>query len=1158
MVLIPLMRTTGAALSCALVLAACGGGAAGDDGPRVHDDAQSIRLGDVPTLQVGGTATLAATASSGLPVGLGSLTPAICTLDAVTGQIRGLSIGDCTIAANQGGNDRFAPAPQATLVVPVTGRAQSLSFDPLPPLIVGDAVTASASASSGLTVRFTSQTPDLCSVDPDRGSIAALAAGTCTVAAEQPGNGQWSAAAMVMQATAVSGQPQRISLAALPPLLVGAGTSAQASASSGLAPHWSSLTPEVCSISTAGALLALTAGTCTVAADQPGDTRWAAAVQAQTSTSVSRATQTVTLNATPASLTVGSPATARATASSGLPVTLSSLTPAICGVDAASGSIASLGAGQCVLQASQAGDATWLAASPASLSLPVVGMPQSISLTAAPALTVNAMAVARATSSSGLSVTFTSTSPQTCSTTPAGTVTGLRIGNCTLALNQAGNSSWAAAPQASLTVAVAGQAQTISFAAAPALAMGGAATVRATASSGLAVAYNSLTPAACTVDAASGLVTSLAVGACTIAASQPGNTLWAAAPQVVQTLSSTVAPQSLVFAPAADIVVNGQTTVRAMASSGLPAVYASLSSAICSVGGTTGLVTGLMTGTCTVAASQPGDSSWAPAAQVIASLNVSGQPQSLTFSAPPSLTAGSSATVRATASSGLPVVYSSVTPSVCSVVAATGVVSASIPGSCRIAADQPGNAIWAAATPSTLSLTVSTAPQSISFGAAPAVRVGTSGTVRAVATSGLPVSYGSQSSTCSVGAATGVVTGLAAGSCVVTATQPGNGVWGPATPVTQSLSIAPDPNQTISFGTAPLLTLGGSATVAATASSGLPVSLASLSPTVCGVAAGSGLVTATTLGDCLIAANQAGNGSYNPAPQATLTLPVQLPPGMSAPGVPSGVTASLGTGINQVLVTATSVNSGGSAITHYTVTSSPAGLSAQASALPVAVTCPGSCAGYTFSLTASNAVGNGSSSAAVEVLTTFDVVTRFYEPDTQPRDSIFTGSFMLNSTTGAITGLTGRLTESMSGNAIGSAPFFDMTQVPLTYQLQTWRDAALGGSFVASFAKNTTSTFSTAAGGDGWSPQAGVAVGGVYAGFPSRYATSIQNSSILIFVPDNPFTPLTPAQIARLAYADCAPGGMMGAVCMTATSIAGYGTVGTMSGYPVSQQISRH
>lgn len=145
----------------------------------------------------------------------------------------------------------------------------------------------------------------------------------------------------------------------------------------------------------------------------------------------------------------------------------------------------------------------------------------------------------------------------------------------------------------------------------------------------------------------------------------------------------------------------------------------------------------------------------------------------------------------------------------------------------------------------------------------------------------------------------------------------------------------------------------------------------------------------------------------------------------------------------------------------------------------------------------------------------------------------------------------------MTGNALGSAPYYDMTQVTLAHPLYTQRDAALGGVFAASFSKNTTSTFTTVAGGDGWSPAAGVANGGLYAGFPAAYRNSVQNAYVLIFVPDDPFAALTPAQLARLAYADCAPGGMMGAVCMTATSVAGYGSTGTMSGYPVSQLITR-
>ena len=51
--------------------------------------------------------------------------------------------------------------------------------------------------------------------------------------------------------------------------------------------------------------------------------------------------------------------------------------------------------------------------------------------------------------------------------------------------------------------------------------------------------------------------------------------------------------------------------------------------------------------------------------------------------------------------------------------------------------------------------------------------------------------------------------------------------------------------------------------------------------------------------------------------------------------------------------------------------------------------------------------------------------------------------------------------------------------------------------------------------------------------------------------------PLTQDQIDKLAYADCAPGGMMGSTCMTGTTEAGYGVLGSMGGYPVSQVITR-
>jgi hypothetical protein len=185
---------------------------------------------------------------------------------------------------------------------------------------------------------------------------------------------------------------------------------------------------------------------------------------------------------------------------------------------------------------------------------------------------------------------------------------------------------------------------------------------------------------------------------------------------------------------------------------------------------------------------------------------------------------------------------------------------------------------------------------------------------------------------------------------------------------------------------------------------------------------------------------------------------------------------------------------------------------------------------------------------------TYNVITTWYEPDTQPNDSIFKGSFTYDNVTHTVTSLQGILSESMTGGGV-AYPNDSMTWLTLSNQLVSWHDAGLHGTFAATFKNTNTNTFWTGLGGDGWSPQSGVDAGGAYFGFP-KPGKNPGNAYALIFVPDNPLTALTPGQINKLAYADCAPGGMMGATCMTGTSEAGYGSVGTMSGYPVSQTIT--
>ena len=75
-------------------------------------------------------------------------------------------------------------------------------------------------------------------------------------------------------------------------------------------------------------------------------------------------------------------------------------------------------------------------------------------------------------------------------------------------------------------------------------------------------------------------------------------------------------------------------------------------------------------------------------------------------------------------------------------------------------------------------------------------------------------------------------------------------------------------DQTISFGTAPIVTVDGTGTVsAAGGASGNAVIFTSITPGVCTVSGTT--VTGVSAGTCTIAANQAGNAGYNAAPQAT-------------------------------------------------------------------------------------------------------------------------------------------------------------------------------------------------------------------------------------------------------------------------------------------------
>lgn len=152
---------------------------------------QTIIPGTAPTVIVGGTGTVSAAATSGLPVTFTSLTTSVCTVSGVT--VTGVSAGTCTIAADQAGSTDYYPAQQTILTINVGKGSQTITLGTLPSVIVGGTGTISATGgASGLPVTFISNTPSVCTVIG--ATVKGVSAGTCSIAADQAGNANYNAA----------------------------------------------------------------------------------------------------------------------------------------------------------------------------------------------------------------------------------------------------------------------------------------------------------------------------------------------------------------------------------------------------------------------------------------------------------------------------------------------------------------------------------------------------------------------------------------------------------------------------------------------------------------------------------------------------------------------------------------------------------------------------------------------------------------------------------------------------------------------------------------------------------------------------------------------------------------------------------------------------
>lgn len=371
----------------------------------------------------------------------------------------------------------------------------------------------------------------------------------------------------------------------------------------------------------------------------------------------------------------------------------------------------------------------------------------------------------------------------------------------------------------------------------------------------------------------------------------PGSGLISGQPQVAGSFTITVTVQNATGAASTDIsltvsqlsqsltafgVIPAQTLLQPTftiesptSSSGLP-VAVTVVSGPATISGNTITATG--EGTITLAANQPGDVTYTPATELTTSFVVTKAAQTVTFATIPDKgTKSPPFTISAISDSGLKVGYALVSGP--ATLSGNTITLTGISGTVVVRARQGGNTIYAASDNVLQSFEVKAMAQTITFPALTHVTYGVAPvTLKATSSAKLQITY-------TVISGPGVISGnrvkvTGGGTIVIRASQAGNGTYRAASNVSQSL-IVNKANQTITFPTVTGAVYGGTLTLAAKSSSGLPI--------VYTVYSGKGTISGNKVtfegaGKIALAANQAGNESYNAARQFILTVPVAKAP----------------------------------------------------------------------------------------------------------------------------------------------------------------------------------------------------------------------------------------------------------------------------------------